>query len=89
MEHRVGLEEAARKLADLVREAESGGSVVLTRDGAPVARLVPVARLFPDDRSASKKGDPEAEAAFARIRERMRMGWPLGGAKFVRDDAYD
>lgn len=39
---RVSLAEAETKLGDLVRKAESGDEVVLTRDGRDIMRLVPV-----------------------------------------------
>jgi prevent-host-death family protein len=38
------LEIAATQLSDLVKAAENGDEVVLTRDGEPFARLVPVRR---------------------------------------------
>jgi prevent-host-death family protein len=34
--------EAMSKLTDLVAAAEQGAEVILTRDGRPVARMVPV-----------------------------------------------
>jgi prevent-host-death family protein len=38
------MHEAKTKLSQLVERAEAGEDVVLTRNGTPVARLVPVAR---------------------------------------------
>ncbi len=38
----VNLKEARRRLSDLVKAAESGESVVITRRGREVARLVPL-----------------------------------------------
>jgi prevent-host-death family protein len=40
----VGMHEAKTKLSQLVERAEAGEDVVITRNGTPVARLVPVAR---------------------------------------------
>jgi prevent-host-death family protein len=40
----VGMHEAKTRLSQLVEQAEAGEDVVITRRGAPVARLVPVAR---------------------------------------------
>ncbi|WP_342241781.1 type II toxin-antitoxin system Phd/YefM family antitoxin [Inquilinus sp. OTU3971] len=41
---RIPIGRAKSKLAELVRRAEAGEEVVLTRFGQPVARLVPEAR---------------------------------------------
>jgi prevent-host-death family protein len=54
---KIAVSEAKAKLTDLVRRAEAGEDVVLTRNGKAAVRLVKV----PEDR------DPEAIAA--RIRE--------------------
>ena len=40
----VTISEAKARLTDLVRRAEAGGEVVLTRHGRPVVRLMPVVR---------------------------------------------
>jgi prevent-host-death family protein len=40
---RIPLIEAKEQLSELVRRAESGDDVVLTRHGRPVVRLVPIA----------------------------------------------
>ena len=40
----VGVHEAKTTLSRLLRRASSGEEVVITRDGEPVARLVPVER---------------------------------------------
>ena len=45
MEMRVSVTEAKGQLTELVRRAESGDEVVLTRHGRPTVRLVPVQRL--------------------------------------------
>jgi prevent-host-death family protein len=42
---RIPLSEADGQLAQLVRQAERGGEVVLTRQGQPVARLVPITTM--------------------------------------------
>jgi prevent-host-death family protein len=39
----VPISEAKARLTDLVRRAEAGDEVILTRHGRPVARLAPVA----------------------------------------------
>ncbi len=48
---RVSVTEAKGRLTDLVRRAEAGNEVILTRHGQPAVRLVPVkARLDPEAR---------------------------------------
>lgn len=50
---RVSVSEAKAQLTDLVKKAEDGEEVVLTRFGQPVVRLTPVvARLSPAERRA-------------------------------------
>ncbi|MDP8968075.1 MAG: type II toxin-antitoxin system prevent-host-death family antitoxin [Actinomycetota bacterium] len=40
----VGMHEAKTKLSQLVERAEAGEEIVITRNGNPVARLVPVSK---------------------------------------------
>lgn len=65
----VTVSEAKAHLTDLVRKAEAGDEVVLTRHGQPAVRLVPVRRA----------GDPVArrkvlEAARARASRKAVQG---------------
>ena len=46
----INLKEARKRLSDLVRAAEHGETVTITRRGKPVARLVP-----PETQSTHKK----------------------------------
>jgi prevent-host-death family protein len=50
----ISVTDAKAQLTELVRRAESGEEVVLTRHGHPAVRLVPVKkrRLSPDERMA-------------------------------------
>jgi prevent-host-death family protein len=41
---KVSVAEAEGQLTELVRRAEAGDEVILTRDGQPAARLVPIGR---------------------------------------------
>ncbi|MEV7617523.1 type II toxin-antitoxin system Phd/YefM family antitoxin [Streptomyces sp. NPDC089799] len=55
MSKEVGIEEARKILGDLVNEVRySGADVILTRNGKPVARLVPLAPV-------EMEPDPEPE----------------------------
>jgi prevent-host-death family protein len=57
----VPISEAKARLTDLVRRAEAGDEVVLTRHGRPVVRLAPVA------------GRPATELARNPTLERVRL----------------
>lgn len=50
----ISVTDAKGQLTDLVRQAEAGSEVVLTRHGHPVARIIPIApaRLTPEQRHA-------------------------------------
>jgi prevent-host-death family protein len=70
---KVSVSEAKGQLTELVRRAEAGDEVILTRHGQPAARLVPMKRtLSPEEReaviravqkSAAKKAKPGPCAA--------------------------
>ena len=57
----IGAFEAKNRLSELLRAAEAGQSVTITRRGRPVARLVPAV----DDRSTDLV---ELQAALAEVR---------------------
>jgi len=57
----VGAFEAKNRLSELLRAAEAGRSIVITRRGRPVARLVPAI-------DESSKDLRELQAAFADFR---------------------
>ncbi len=70
---RIAVSEAKAQLTELVRRAESGEEIILTRHGAPAVRLTPV-RPLPDaaerlaileklSASASAKATPGPSAA--------------------------
>lgn len=61
----VGIFEAKNKLSELISEVERGEEVLLTRNGRPVAQIVPIA--------ADEK---KAESAMRWIVSRR---WKLGG----------
>lgn len=42
--HAVTIDEAKTRLADLVKEVQSGGEVVIIADDAPAAKMVPAVR---------------------------------------------
>ena len=78
----VTLKEANQNFSKLIRELESAGeSFVITRQGRPVARLLPHA--------ADRTADPEWQAAHDRLKALLEEGLPLGGLKVDRDELYD
>jgi prevent-host-death family protein len=78
----VTLREANQTFARCVREVESGTEFVITRNGRPVARLVPIG-------PATRRLSPQQEAARQRVRSRMRQGWPIAGGALDRDDLHE
>jgi prevent-host-death family protein len=60
---RVTVSEAKGQLTELVRRAEAGEEIVLTRHGHPAARLVPVKRVL--DKETKRKILEEIMAAGA------------------------
>jgi prevent-host-death family protein len=70
----ISIVDAKERLLDLVTAVEDGGEVVLTRNGVPVARLVPVPDGF--DRARARE---TADGLMAASR-----GLSLGGVP-IRD----
>jgi prevent-host-death family protein len=60
----IGAFEAKNRLSELLREAEAGRSVVITRRGRAVARLVPVDDGESLDLSAIRKAFAEVRAGI-------------------------
>ena len=79
---RIAVSDAKAQLTDLVRRAEEGEEVVLTRHGHPVAQILPFRAL--------KKSEAERRANFARIIAEGR-GRPQHGPSAARsqDFLYD
>ena len=66
----ITLREANQAFSRIIREVEAGEEITITRNGEPVARLVPVRR--------ERVLTPEQQAASERARARMEEGWDLG-----------
>jgi prevent-host-death family protein len=73
--------EASRSLDRCIREVEAGEKFVITRDGTPVARLLPPKR--------ERELTLDQEAAWERIRRRMEEGWDLGAGPLDRDALHE
>ncbi|MDB5553232.1 MAG: prevent-host-death protein [Rhizobium sp.] len=80
---KVSVTEAKAQLTELVRRAESGEEIVLTRHGQEVIRFQPVAR--------KKATTPEEKRAlFKKIREMARANMTPGeSAARSQDFLYD
>ena len=75
----IGAREANRSFSKILREAENGKTVTITRNGRPVARLVPVIRK-------PELSHEEREASRERLLKLLEKGLPLGGRGFTRDE---
>jgi prevent-host-death family protein len=81
MARTITLHEADQNFSRVVREVEAGEEFTITRDGEPVAKLVPVRR--------ERVLTPEQLAAVERTRRRMEKGWPLNIGRINREELYD
>ena len=81
MSNTISLREANQRSGRCIREVEAGAEYVITRDGRPVARLVPV----------GSRGNltTAQEAALARTRSRMAKGWPIGAGPLDREALHE
>jgi prevent-host-death family protein len=75
------LRDANQSFARCIREVEAGEEIVITRNGAPVARLTPV--------NKRRILTPEQQAALERTLKRMNEGWSLSPWKFDRDALHE
>jgi len=78
----VGAREANRSFSKILKEAENGKTVIITRNGKPVARLVPV----PVPAPVESMSEDERKAAKARLMALLDKGLHLGGRGFTRDE---
>lgn len=72
----VSARDANQKFSDILGQAAEGETVIITRRGAPVAKLVPYAPTLDG-------------GAWDRLMTMLEKGLPLGGGTFTRDDLYD
>ncbi len=75
------LREANQSFARCIRAVEAGEEFVITRNGTPVARLVPVSRR----RVLTER----QVAALERLREIAQEGWPIGAGPLDRDSLHE
>ena len=70
----VGTYEAKTHLPSLIEKVEGGESVMITRHGKPVARLVPVS----DSAGVGRRSGKEIVAEFRKLRQSVKSGRPGG-----------
>jgi len=76
----VGAREANQNFSKLLREAEAGQEIVITRNGKRVARLSPEPGCVED---AKRK------VARKRLLKLMDKGLDFGGRRFTRDEMHE
>ena len=76
----VGAREANQQFSRLLREAEAGQEILITRNGEPVARLSP---------AKPKQSAKARAAALRRLEILMEKGLDLGGQRWTRDELHD
>lgn len=81
----IGAREANRSFSKILREAENGKTVTITRNGRPVARLVPA----PVPAAAESMTEEERKAAHKELMELLEKGFDLGGKGFTRDEMHE
>jgi prevent-host-death family protein len=80
----IGLAEAKARLSELVDRVESGETIVISRNGGPVAELRPLRRLSPKEAAAKIREIGERVAK----RNAGKPAWPPSG-KSLRDIAHE
>jgi prevent-host-death family protein len=84
MTETISARDANHHFSRLLREVEAGKEFVVTRNGVPVARIVPEGQ--PEGKRALS---PAQEEALAESMAWLGRGWPLGIDKLDRDELYD
>ena len=80
----VSARDANHHFAQLLRQVEAGKEFVVTRNGKPVARIIPEPATDGARRlTIAQENALEASLAW------LRRGWPLGIGRIDRDDLYD
>lgn len=78
----VSIRDANQHFSRLIKEVEAGETVVITRQGKPVAQLSP--------QPVNRMDDPKIRAAYERLRKHLdelpRDGYRVG--KITEEDRY-
>jgi prevent-host-death family protein len=77
MSKTISLRDANQGFSHCIREVEAGEEFVITRNGKPVARLIPI--------GVRRVLSVEQEAALARLAD---TSWPLNIGRLNREEIY-
>jgi prevent-host-death family protein len=75
--------DANHRFSKLLKEVEGGKAYVVTRNGVPVAQIVPIQPV-----DGSRRLNGEQEMALAESLARLKKGWPLGIGRLDREELY-
>ena len=75
------LRDANQTFSSCIRAVESGEDFVITRNGKPVARLIPV--------SSRRALTEQQQEALAHFREVVHEGWSLNSGPLDRDILHE
>jgi prevent-host-death family protein len=78
----IGAREANRSFSKILKEAENGKTITITRNGRPVARLVPA----PIPAPVESMTEEEQKAAKKSLMDLLDKGLDFGGRRFTRDE---
>jgi prevent-host-death family protein len=79
----ISIRQASRNFTRIIMAAERGETIVITRNGIPVARISPRAR--------NRADDPQWRSAFAALKKSLRSkrGFSYRVGRITEDDTYD
>ena len=79
----MSVREANQNFSQVIAAAEQGETIIITKNGKPVAKVSP--------QPADKRDDPEWQAAYAALKASLESKQPLGKPlpKFDRDSLYE
>ncbi|MBW4091769.1 MAG: type II toxin-antitoxin system prevent-host-death family antitoxin [Proteobacteria bacterium] len=84
MAETVTARDANHHFARLLNEVAAGKEFTVTRNGVPVARIIPEPAP-----QAARRLTPEQERIWAESKAFLRRGWPLGIKRIDRNELYD
>jgi prevent-host-death family protein len=78
----MSVREANQNFSQLIAAAERGETIVITKNGSPVARISP--------QPAKREDDPQWRTAFAALNKSLRSKRPTGYrvGRITEDDKY-
>ena len=76
----VSAREANQAFSKLLGDVENGQEIVITKRGAPVAKLVPY---------AARPLTAERKKALEELMAIFEKGLPFGGRRFTRDEMHE